>query len=151
MIFYTNIKAGKIVMSRDITDYISTLRDCEVEVRITKKRKKRTELQNRALHLYFDKLSEELNDKGISSHQIFSESVEMFWTPTLVKEIWRKVQQAMFKKKSTKELLKHEEIDRIYDVMNKLIIERSGGQVSVPFPCLEELDRSLGNNWNVEN
>ena len=98
----------------------------------------RTERQNRALHLLFEQLARELNEHGITARQIFSQPVEHFWTPELVKEMWRKIQYAMFKKKSTTQLLKQEEIDRIYDTLSKVIAERTNGEVSMPeFPSLE--------------
>lgn len=108
------------------------------EVNINFLNDKRTVQQNNALHLWFQQLADALNEKGITAQQIFSRPVENFWTPEIVKEIWRKVQKAMFGKRSTTQLFKTGEIDKVYDVLNKLISERTNGEVVVPpFPSYE--------------
>ena len=64
--------------------------------------KQRTEKQNAALHLYFQKLSDMLNDSGYSVMKTLRHDAEIDWTPTLIKELmWRKIQKAMYDKKST--------------------------------------------------
>ena len=98
----------------------------------------RTNNQNRSLHLWFTQVSDELNANGITAQQIFSQPVEHFWTPELVKEMWRKIQRAMFGKKSTTKLKKTEQIDKIYDVFNKVISERAEIQCP-PFPSIETM------------
>jgi len=105
----------------------------------------RTNPQNNALHLWFQQLSDELNEQGCFANKIIRGNVEMYWTPVLVKEIlWKGIQKTMFGKDSTRKLLKAEEIDKIYDVINKVIAERTGGQVQVPpFPSLEELEKDV--------
>jgi len=108
----------------------------DVHVEILNER--RTERQNAALHLWFRQLADALNDKGVPAYKIFSQPVENFWTPEIVKEMWRKVQKAMFGKKSTTQLFKTGEIGKVYDVINKLVVERTQGEVQVPpFPSYE--------------
>lgn len=142
MIFFGKIKEGELLFNdqRKLDKFIRLLKkDCEVEIKITKKKGLRTDQQNAALHLYFTQLSTALNEKGITAEQIFIGKIEHFWTPVIIKEMWRKIQIAMFKKRSTTELGKLEEIDKIYDAMNKAIVERTCGEVSVQFPSIETL------------
>jgi len=109
---------------------------------------KRTSLQNRALHKYFELLAEALNDAGYDMRETIRQDVDIPWTAETVKEyLWRKIQIAYLKKQSTTRL-KKKEIDKIYDVLNKVIGERTG--VFVPFPCIDNLidyenSKDLGN------
>jgi len=101
--------------------------------------KKRTNRQNKALHLWFTLLARALNESGFYMNKIIKLNAEVIWTPYLIKEVlWKPLQKAMFNKKSTKNLDKMQEIDKIYDVINKVIIERTGGEVSIPFPKKKE-------------
>lgn len=100
------------------------------------KKDTRTTQQNRALHLYFTHLAEELNAAGYSVYKTLKHDVEIDWTPSLVKELlWRPVQVVMTEKHSTTELDKLEEITKIYDTLNRYLGEKTG--VFVPFPSEE--------------
>jgi len=60
-------------------------------------------------------------------------------TPTMsnVKEIiWKEIQKVVLGKASTTELSKQEDIDAVYDVMNKWLGQEFG--LHIPFPCDEE-------------
>lgn len=97
----------------------------------------RTSQQNRALHLYFTLLADALNDAGFDMRETIRQDVDIPWTPETVKEyLWRKIQIAYLKKQSTKRL-KKKEIDKVYDVLNRVIGERTG--VFVPFPNIDNL------------
>lgn len=99
--------------------------------------KKRTDQQNRALHLWFAQLSEALNDAGYDMRKTIREELDIPWTSYAVKEyLWRPLQKSMLGKKSTTQLTT-EEIDQVYDVINLTIGERTG--ISVPFPSIEFL------------
>jgi len=50
--------------------------------------------------------------------------------------IWKPIQHSLFGKKSTTELLRSEEIDKIYDVINKHLAENFLIEIP-PFPSLE--------------
>ena len=101
----------------------------------------RTTQQNSALHLWFTQLAEALNEKHFTVRDILQKSVQVDWTPVLVKEvIWRRLQESMFGKKSTTQLFKSKEIDQLYDTINRVVIERTHGEVTTPpFPCFEDL------------
>lgn len=100
-------------------------------------RNKRTIAQNSALHLWFTQLAEELNAAGYDMRQVIRQDIEIPWTPYSVKEyLWRPVQRAQLGKKSTTQL-DTLDIDRIYEILNKTIGERTG--IHVPFPSIETL------------
>ena len=102
----------------------------------------RTSQQNAALHLFFTQLSEELNEKGLDMRHLIRPEIELSWTPYNVKEyLWRPLQKALTGKKSTTKLDKTQEIDLIYDNLNRIITERTKGEVQFPpFPSIENID-----------
>ena len=94
---------------------------------------KRTSTQNNALHLYFQHVAQELNLAGHNVQLVLKEKVDIDWTPELVKDIlWRTAQVAITGKKSTTELKIIEDIDIIYEHLNRHLGEKFG--VHVPFP-----------------
>lgn len=97
---------------------------------------KRTGSQNRALHQYFTMLAEELNNAGYNVQLVLKETVEIDWTPRIVKEVlWRRTQSIILDKTSTTELNKQEDITRVYEHLNRHISAKFG--IHVPFPSLE--------------
>ena len=99
----------------------------------------RTEAQNNALHLLFTQLAEALNEKGFDMRTLIRQEVEISWTPWTVKEyLWRPLQKVLTGKKSTTKLDKTEEINLIYDNLNRIITVRTKGEVVLPpFPSYE--------------
>jgi len=98
---------------------------------------RRTSTQNRALHLYFTLLAVALNDSGADMRTVIRRDVDMSWSSYNIKEfLWRPLQKALLGKKSTA-TLKTNEIDEIYDILNKTIGERTG--VTVEFPSINNL------------
>lgn len=99
---------------------------------------KRTTTQNNSLHLLFAQISKECMDKGIDMRQIVRDEVPIECTPENIKWLWKLLQEALFKKKSTTELKKTGEIEIVYDNFNKIISERTQGEIILPpFPSLE--------------
>lgn len=95
----------------------------------------RTLKQNASLHIYFDLLAEELNKAGYDMKKTFKHDVDIPWTPLTVKEyLWKPIQKSYILKQSTTEL-NTKEIDKIYDILNKHLGEKTG--VYVPFPSNE--------------
>ena len=145
MIFYGTIEEGKLRMNnlKEFNEFLSSLKG-KVEIRIKKAGSTRTEQQNAALHLYFTKLAEALNDAGFDMRKTLKQGMDVPWSAIMVKELmWRPVQKTFLKKESTTELDKSQDIDKIYDIINRTIAERTG--VSVSFPSMEEV------MWNQEN
>ncbi len=81
----------------------------------------RTLDQNASLHLYLTQLANALNEGGFSfKFQLGDKLVDLDWSMELCKEnIWRPIQIALVKKKSTKNLDKVHDIDVIYEHLNK--------------------------------
>jgi hypothetical protein len=94
----------------------------------------RTIKQNSALHKYFELVSRELNDRGLTVTKTIK--ADIVWSPASIKEVlWKPIQEAVLKKKSTTELNKSE-IDSVYDVMNMALGQKFG--IHVPFPTIEK-------------
>ncbi len=101
------------------------------------KEKQRTLTQNRAFHLYFTQLAEELNDAGLDMRKVLKPEVEIPWTPENIKNhLWRPIQHAYLNKKSTTELTS-QEIDKVYDVFNRHVAKFG---IHIPFPSIETLE-----------
>ncbi len=101
---------------------------------------KRTSSQNNALHLLFAQISKECEEKGIDLREVVRDEVPIPCTPENIKWMWKLLQKAMFGTRSTTELRKSGDIDKVYDQFNKILIERTNGEISLPpFPSLELL------------
>ena len=103
---------------------------------------KRTEAQNRALHLYFEMIAGALNQEGLDVRvvlQVIAEKgVDMMWSKELVKELlWRRIQKKYLAKESTTQLDSTGEITQIYDMLNKFLAEEFF--ITQPFPSIESL------------
>jgi len=97
---------------------------------------KRTLQQNAALHLWFTQLADALNEAGYDMRKTIKEGIDIPWTPYTIKEyLWRPVQKELLQKISTTQLDKLKEIDAVYDVVNRVIAEKTG--VYIPFPSIE--------------
>jgi hypothetical protein len=97
----------------------------------------RTNRQNKALHVLFRLLADELNNNGLDMRKTLKPGVEIPWSGPSVKEfLWRPIQQEKKKKKSTTELTT-KEIDEVFDTINRHIGERFG--IHIPFPSIENL------------
>jgi len=134
--FIGTIEKGKLTMSeQDIFDlYISSL-EGEIEVVVKKRNKTRTAQQNKALHLYFTQLAEILNEAGWDMKKTLKADWDILWTMENIKNnLWRPIQEAYICKKSTTELTTTE-IDKIYDILNKGIGEKTG--IYIPFPSID--------------
>ena len=112
---------------------------------MTQAQKKKTELkrtlqQNKALHVLFDLLAEELNTAGLDMRKTLKESVEIPWNRENVKDfLWRPIQQAQLRKTSTTELTT-KDIDKVFETLNRHLGERFN--LHVDFPSVEEVMRT---------
>ena len=144
-IFTGEVKDGK-VMFYDKSNYqlfIDTLDGQQVDVVIVKHRERRTDQQNKALHLYFTQVAEALNDAGLTLEKVVKNfKMEHEWSGATVKELlWREAQKYAVNKHSTTELDKFEEIEKVYDIVNRFLA--SIGVESIPFPSVESENESL--------
>lgn len=99
---------------------------------------RRTDAQNRALHLYFRLVAEALNESGLTIEQVLKNfTMELDWNAGSVKEIlWKTAQKRMFGKESTTELDKVNEITAVYEAMNRFLAKL--GVEHIPFPSEDE-------------
>ena len=119
-------------------NYIKELskKDCKFELK--KISDSRTSKQNRALHLYFSFISNELNElgmefnyKGLSLNDLSSR-----YTSEIVKEfIWRPIQVSLFNVKSTSKI-NTKQMNEIIDVITKFFANKG---VTLDFPNIETL------------
>lgn len=103
------------------------------------KEKQRTDSQNRALHLYLTQVANELDRQGHTMQDVVKKITKVEIKPTMhnVKEIiWREIMKAQLGKESTTFLAKQEDIDKVYDVMNKWL--GTYFEIHLPFPVDEQ-------------
>jgi regulator of replication initiation timing len=101
--------------------------------------KPRTGQQNRALHLFFTLLADELNDAGYTVQLVLKEKIDLDWDAHKIKELlWRPAQEAILQKKSTTQLKKQEDIDKVYDHLVRHLGEKFN--IFVEFPCEAQLE-----------
>lgn len=87
--------------------------------------------------MYCQQVADALNDAGLSMEQVLQNfTMELEWTKGTVKEIiWRTAQERLVGKQSTTELNKQQEIDRVYEAINRFLAKL--GIDSIPFPNYE--------------
>jgi hypothetical protein len=99
--------------------------------------KQRTDSQNKALHLFFTQLAEELNSAGLDMRKTLKPEVDIPWSGRTIKEyLWRPIMVAQTGKESTTELTT-KEIDKVFDTINRHLGEKFG--IHVSFPSNEEI------------
>jgi len=107
-------------------------------IELTEVSNSRTTQQNRALHLYFTMIAEQLNELGLQYQytSIVGEIFELRYTTELVKEyVWRPLQVALFKIERTKKI-NTQQINEIIDVITLFFSERG---VDLRFPNIDYL------------
>jgi len=97
----------------------------------------RTTQQNKALHLYFTQLAQELNDVGLDMRKTLKPGIDIPWTPSTIKEyLWRPIQISQLRKQSTTELTS-DEVTKIWETLNRHLGEKFG--LHIDFPSIESL------------
>lgn len=140
MIFTAKKQKNKIDIANKekFEKYLATLPDdCYLEVKIEKRKNKRTITQNKALYLWFGLLAEKLNESGFDMKKTLKESIDIPWNAENVKKyLWQPIQKAHCLTDSTTKLTT-KDIDIVYDIVNRAIGERTG--VSVSFPSRDDV------------
>jgi hypothetical protein len=144
-IWIGTIKEGKIVYEPTVqanqNDYCKTHEGKKVRTEVLESL--RTDVQNRALHLWFTQVATELDNAGWSVQEVLKEAMEIDWNPGLVKEIlWRTAQEKILHKKSTTDLKKQEDIDKVYDHLCRHLGQKFFIEVP-PFPHYEDKDEAI--------
>lgn len=102
-----------------------------------KPEQKRTDAQNRALHLYFTLIADTLNDAGLDMRKVLKPGVDIPWSTDTVKEyLWRPIQKLQLRKESTTQLIT-KEIDKVFDTLNRHLGEKFG--IHEDFPSIETI------------
>ena len=99
--------------------------------------KPRTLSQNSALHRMFTQLADTLTENGLDMKKTLKPSIEIKWTPELVKEyLFRPLMRIQTGKESTTELTT-KEIDLVFETLNKHLGEKFG--LTIIFPSTDSL------------
>ena len=101
--------------------------------------KERTDKQNKALHLYLTLVSDALDREGVTMQDVCKaiRRAEIRPSKNALKEVvWRPLQTILVGKKSTKDL-ETNEVDKVYEAMNKWLGTEFG--IHVPFPSIDSL------------
>jgi len=104
----------------------------------TNKKTVRTIQQNKSIWVYGTKVSDQLNDGGITKQVYFEKkSVDCEWTPdSFIEDVWREIQQAMYNHRNTSKL-EPEQVSKVYDQVSRML---SGNfTISQDFPSLDSL------------
>ena len=111
--------------------------------------KQRTLTQNRALHLMYEHLAQELNDAGWDMKRTLKQEIDIAWTKESVKEyLWRPIQELMLKKKSTTELTT-KDIDKVMNTLTRHLGDKLG--IEIHFPSIETLMMEKYEKHNESN
>lgn len=108
------------------------------EVELKQIKQTRSSLQNKALHLFFDFVSDELNELGLQYQYkgLTGKEFEVMYTPHLVKEfVWKPIQRALFGTESTTKLT----TSQMNDIINVIVKFFSGQGIVLTFPSIETL------------
>jgi len=98
--------------------------------------KRRSLLQNKSLHRFFDLLASTLNAQGLTVDVVLK--TETIWTPETTKALlWKPIQKAITGKESTTKLTT-KELTEVYDTLNKALGEKL--HIHVSFPSYENKD-----------
>ncbi len=106
-------------------------------IEIRKRTRQRTPTQNRCLHAYCEMIAEMMRDAGTDQRALTGKFKEGFTIPVqghMIKDIFRAVGLAMYKKKSTSDLTTVE-IQEVHKIIDQRLGEVTG--VSCAWPSYE--------------
>ena len=97
--------------------------------------------QMAALHVYFDLVSERLNEAGLEQKVVLRLLPNVPWNKTTVKEgIWRPIQEAQLMKISTRQL-NTKDVDKVWDSVNRFLSENF--HIHEPFPSIWQIEQAI--------
>lgn len=113
------------------------LKCAKCERPLNKVKTQRTLSQNKALHLAFEQLADELNAQGKDMRVLLKPEVAIPWDKDRIKSaIWKPIQKAMFGTESTT-LLTTDQVDKVFAIIQKHLGEEHG--VEIHFPSIETM------------
>ena len=93
----------------------------------------RTLKQNASIHKYCTLLSTAFEDAGLDMQTVLEKAIPVKWTMESVKEvIWRRIQIAMFPKKTSTKQLETTDVNEVYQVISRQMATEF--EINVPFP-----------------
>ena len=102
-----------------------------------KTEKQRTLRQNRALHVMFEQIAEQLNDAGYDMKKVLKPNVDIPWNKDTVKKyLWKPIMKHALLKESTTEM-STKDIDKIFDIIVRHFGEKFG--LVIEFPSIETI------------
>jgi len=133
MKFFCKIKDGKILGTDEFSKHLSGLSAGDYSIEIKRWRKPTSRSQHNSVYKFCDLLAGEFNNEGLEMQDVIR--VPLMFTKYSVRErIWIPVQKSLYGTEHISDLLS-EQIDPIYDTINKAISEITNGVVRVPqFP-----------------
>ena len=106
---------------------------------MSEKSKPRTNLQNRAGHLWFTHISDELNSAGLDMQVVLAKRLGIMWTPEAVKEcLFKVLAKAMYNKTSTTQL-STKEFSKVTEQLQAVLARDYGVNVEVPSVETQEI------------
>ena len=124
--------------AKEALKYLNDLVKDGAYLEIKRIKKTRSNQTNRALHLYFTFISDELRELGTEFTYQGVKGMELSvpYTPEIVKDyFWRPIQRALFNKESTTQLT-HDELNEIIQIINRFFADKG---VDIVFPSIESL------------
>jgi hypothetical protein len=109
----------------------------------------RSSQQGKALWVFYQLLADTLNDMGLEPRKLLKPEYNLRWTKQSVHDdLWIPIQRALFKKDSTRDLRKLEEIDLVHTVLMRELAEKHSVEF-IPFPHDEHRvgELSVGKNY----
>lgn len=101
------------------------------------KERQRTLSQNKAIHLMFEHIAQELNDAGLELSESLPRDMYIPWSRVTVKEIlWKTAMKKQFMKKSTTEMTTSE-VNLIFETVARFLAGELG--IEIEFPSIENL------------
>lgn len=102
-------------------------------------KQQRTLTQNKAIHVFFDILAYELNDKDLTIKETLKQNFSIPWSEKTVKElIWKPVQFKMYETESTRELTT-DQVSKVFNVIREHIFDLTCGEIDLEFPSKDNL------------
>lgn len=98
----------------------------------------RSTTQNRAMHLWFEHIADQLNDAGYEQKLTIG-TVDVPWSKETVKILFKKIAHAQINKWKTSEMTR-EEFSKVQETTNRMLSELG---IYAPFPSIEALEDEL--------
>ncbi len=97
---------------------------------------KRTNQQNKALHVLFELVADEFENNGIGMSIFAKLPINIPVSADAVKRLWQEIQMAQVNKKKTSNLTT-KEVDLVYETFNRMLAESC--HLHVAFPSIQQL------------